>query len=163
MKRLILMRHAKSDWTGGAMNDHDRPLNPRGRKAAAALGTWLKDKNLIPDQVLSSSAIRTRETFVRLNLPEPIPSTFTRDLYLASDQSILTSLRQATGTTVLMLGHNPGIGSFAEEILGDPPNHLSFAQYPTGATLVATFDIKTWGEAHWANAQAQHFTVPRDL
>ena len=70
MKRLILVRHAKSDWSLG-MADHDRPLNVRGRASAAAIGRWLREKNLRPDQVLCSTATRTRETLDLLDLDAP--------------------------------------------------------------------------------------------
>ena len=162
MKTLIYMRHAKSDWSGG-QNDHDRPLNPRGRKSAAKLGDWLRAHDLIPDQVLSSSSMRTRETCARLDLPEETDITFTRDLYLATHHDILKTLRTATSDTVLMLGHNPGSGIFASEIVAAPPDHPQFSRYPTCATLVAEFDIADWRDADWGNANARHFIVPRDL
>ena len=69
MKRLILMRHAKSDWGDPMLPDHDRPLNKRGRRAASALGHWMREAGLRPDQILCSSATRTQETCARLALP----------------------------------------------------------------------------------------------
>ncbi len=163
MKRLILMRHAKSDWSGGAGNDHDRPLNPRGRRAATDLGDWLRAHDLIPDQVLCSSAERTGETLLRLNLPDNIDITFTRTLYLASHHTVLNAMRAATGEVLLMLGHNPGTGICAAEIVAKPPDHPKFVQFPSGATLVADFDITDWCDADWGKANARHFIVPRDL
>ena len=163
MKRLILMRHAKSDWSAGISSDHDRPLNPRGRRAAAALGDWLRDMDLAPDQVLSSSSVRTRETIVRLDLAPGTDVQFDRSLYLADQMTILHALRAARGETVLMLGHNPGIGVFAETIVSASPAHPRFGQYPTGATLVVDFEIDDWGQADWGTANARHFVVPREL
>lgn len=163
MKRLIVMRHTKSDWSGGAANDHDRPLNARGRAAAVNLGKWLGRNDLTPDQLLCSSAERTQETFQRLNLPPETQTVFARALYLSSPDTILSVLRGARAQTVLIIGHNPGIGAFAEEIVSAPPKHPDFVRYPTGATLVAEFDIKTWDEVHWANGNAIHFVVPREL
>jgi phosphohistidine phosphatase len=163
MKRLILMRHAKSDWSGGAGSDHERPLNARGRKGADALGQWLRDQGVLPDQVLCSSAERTGETCLRLGLAPDTPSTFTRKLYLAPPEAILNALRSASGACVLMIAHNPGIAIAAAEIVGTRPAHPKFDQYPTGATLVADFDMSNWQEADWGNAIARHFVVPRDL
>lgn len=162
MKRLLVMRHAKSDWSG-ATSDHDRPLNPRGRAAAKNLGDWLREVDWLPDTVLSSSAARTEETCARLHLPDGTQTVFTRDLYLAEPARILSNLRGADGETVLIIGHNPGIGIFAEEMLDTDPAHPAFAQYPTGATLAATLDVANWSEAHWALARQAHFVIPREL
>lgn len=163
MKRLILMRHAKSDWSGGSTSDHDRPLNTRGIASAKALGDWLRAQGILPDQVLCSSAERTSETYLRLGLPEDTQTTFTRDLYLASHQDILAALQQASGDIVLVLGHNPGIGIAAAELVTSVPDDPKFHQYPTGATLVADFEVDTWRDADWGKAIARHFVVPRDL
>ena len=163
MKRLILMRHAKSDWSTGAVNDHDRPLNARGRNAATKLGDWLRQHLMIPDQVLCSSAVRTRETLARLDLPVDVPLRHDPNLYLAEPQIILATLRTATGDSILMIGHNPGIAMMAEGILTTLPDHPSFAAYPTGATLVAEWDIDNWSDADWGQATARHFVVPRAL
>ncbi|KIN70638.1 Phosphoglycerate mutase [Sulfitobacter noctilucae] len=163
MKRLILMRHAKSDWSEGPSSDHDRPLNARGRQAATALGDWLRDHDVLPDQMLSSSAARTKETFERLELPTQTEVSFLRPLYLASEDTILNTLKTAQGDTVLMIGHNPGIAMMAQGICTKAPDHPHFMPYPTGATLVAEFDIDEWSNATWGKANARHFTVPRDF
>lgn len=163
MKRLILMRHAKSDWSGGPSNDHDRPLNPRGQKSAAALGDWLRDNGLLPDQVLCSTAARTQETLDLLALTQDTEVQFCRPLYLASADVILKTLKTATGDTVLMLGHNPGIAMMAQDICAGAPDHRQFMTYPTGATLVADFDIADWSGADWGKANARHYVVPREL
>jgi phosphohistidine phosphatase len=163
MKQVIVMRHAKSDWTGGPSSDHDRPLNARGRRAAAALGDWLRREGLLPDQVLCSSSMRTRETLVRLDLPADTPTVFSRELYLAEPEEILAVLRRAEGQRVLILGHNPGIAMTAEALLRVPLDDDDFHRYPTGATLVADLDIDGWQEAGWEKANARHFVVPRAL
>jgi len=163
MKHLVLMRHAKSDWSAGGHSDFTRPLNPRGRKAATALGQWLRDMDVIPDQVLCSSAARTSETVQRLHLPTDVSSTFTKDLYLASHHDILHALRQATGDVVLVVGHNPGIGNLASGIVAQPPDHPRFDAYPSGATLVAGITCANWKELELGHANARHFVVPRDL
>lgn len=161
MKRLILMRHAKSCWDHPDLSDHARPLNGRGKTSAEALGHWLKESNFIPDQILSSSSIRTRETFEGLKLTGDV--RWMDSLYHAEPEDMLDALRQATGQSVLMLGHNPGIAEFAQELVETPPDHARFADYPTGATLVAEFDIDDWSTLEPGTGQPRAFVVPREL
>jgi len=161
MKRLILMRHAKSDWDHPNLEDHERPLNKRGRASAKALGDWLRAKAYLPDQALVSFAERTQETFARLALD--ITPDIKERLYLASPDMMYDHLMQATGDTVLMIAHNPGSAYFAEGMLAIGPNHQQFDTYPTGATLVADFDIDRWIELQPRTGKAIDFTVPRDL
>ena len=106
-KRLILMRHAKSSWSSPARDDHERPLNARGVEAATAIGDWLRQRSYLPDQILSSSSTRTRETCRRLNLTAD--KRFLDGLYHAGAGQMMAILKQASGQCVLMLGHNPGI------------------------------------------------------
>ncbi|GAA6201757.1 histidine phosphatase family protein [Aquicoccus sp. SU-CL01552] len=161
-KTLILTRHAKSSWDTPRMDDHDRPLNKRGRRSAEAIGDWLRARGLVPDEVLCSSARRTRETYERMRFDTPAEVTDT--LYLVTANQILRELSGATGETVLLLGHSPGIGQLAAEILGDdPPAHPRFHDYPTGATLVVRFDVDSWDKLAWRSGDLVDFTVPRDL
>ncbi|MCA0939210.1 histidine phosphatase family protein [Salipiger pacificus] len=161
MKRLILMRHAKSDWSVG-MPDHARPLNARGRKSAKALGDWLRAQDILPDQVLCSSAARTRETLDLLNLGE-VMTRFEDRLYLAAPATLLKGLQGASSETVLILAHNPGIGDFAQGIVERGPDHPKFGAYPTGATLVADFETGDWSDVRMGSARCHAFAVPRDL
>ena len=163
MKRLIIMRHCKSDWKSGAQSDHDRPLNPRGQRSAAALGQWLRDKGHLPDAVICSSATRTRETLQGLALPDGTAQTVTRDLYLAEPWEMLELLRGAQGSTVLMIGHNPGCAALASELVSDWPAHPDFPRYPTGATLVLDFDVASWAKVETTRGTTVDFVVPRDL
>lgn len=160
-KRLILMRHAKSDWSSAAKGDHDRPLNGRGRLSATALGDWLRTKKIIPDQALISSATRTRETFARLGVA--CDTEFQKGLYLAEPNEMLASLRNASGDTVLMIGHNPGIAELAEILVAQPPEHSRFFDYPTGATLVVDFAIDGWDALKPSSGDVQEFVIPREL
>ncbi|WP_126978096.1 SixA phosphatase family protein [Frigidibacter oleivorans] len=162
MTRLILIRHAKSSWDDPEAADHDRRLNARGRRSAEALGHWLRSRGYLPDQVLCSSATRTRETLEMLGLGE-VPTQFVPALYHAEAQAMLAELRKATGQTVMMLGHNPGIAEFAARLLAAPPRHAEFAHYPTGATLVADFGGEGWASADWGTGAALDFVVPREL
>ena len=160
-RHLILMRHAKSAWENAGQRDHDRPLNARGRSAARALGRWLKARGILPDEILCSSAQRTQETCALLDLSTP--PTLLKALYLAEPHEMLAVLQGATGKTVLMLAHNPGIAEFAGDIVTVPPEHERFSDYPTGATLLARFDIAGWGDLRPGTGQVEDFVIPRDL
>jgi phosphohistidine phosphatase len=161
MKRLILMRHAKSSWDGPVLADHDRPLNGRGRLSAKAVGDWLRSCGYIPDQAFVSTSTRTRETFARLKLP--CDTEFLEDLYHATPREILACLRQASGDTVLLIGHNPGIAELAQCLPSDKPSHGRFLDFPTCATLVTDFDVQDWQAVQTGTAASLNFVIPREL
>lgn len=161
MRRLVLMRHAKSSWDDPRMEDHDRPLSGRGKRSAKALGNWLRAENIFVDQALVSSSTRTRETFRRLNIE--CDRIFLDRLYHAGSADMMSVLKGATGQTVLMLGHNPGIAWFARDIVAKAPDHPRFDDYPTCATLVATFDIDAWSGLSPRQGQVDAFVIPREL
>ncbi|WIY27302.1 SixA phosphatase family protein [Parasedimentitalea psychrophila] len=158
---LILTRHAKSAWDSTAPSDHARPLNNRGRHSATALGHWLREMGHLPDQVISSPSQRTRETFERMQLQSP--AVFVERLYHASAEIIFQVLSEAERPCTMILGHNPGIGSFARAIAHEVPEHPRFFNYPTGATLVLEFDIARWGDLQWGSGKLVDFAIPRDL
>ncbi|WP_439521107.1 SixA phosphatase family protein [Marivita sp.] len=160
MKRLILMRHAKSDWSASG-DDHDRPLNKRGRASAPAMGQWLKDQGWLPDEVLCSTATRTRQTLDLLGLPD-LPTRFERPLYLAEPDGMVTILKTATADTVLLLGHNFGIAECAHQLVSEWPEHPRFMDYPTCATSLISFDVDTWEDLHPGTGHCEAFSIPRD-
>lgn len=165
MKRLILTRHAKSAWDDPLTPDHDRPLNERGKAAAADLGQWLASRGHVPGEVLCSDALRTRKTFSGLApaLPGAPVLALKPALYHAGPDVMLAVLRHATADCVMMIGHNPGIAEFAHRLVTRAPLHEGFARFPTGATLVCDFDVAGWGEAGFGAAVAVDFVVPREL
>jgi phosphohistidine phosphatase len=164
-KRLILIRHAKSSWDDAEMPDHDRPLNKRGRRAAAEIGAWLASRGYLPDEVISSDAHRTIETWeaIAAALPGAPAPRYERKLYQAAADTMLAVLRHAKGERVLMLGHNPGIAEFAQRLVARAPLHAEFQRFPTGATLVAEFPIDDWSNAAFSSAAPDDFVVPREL
>lgn len=148
-RRLILTRHAKSAWDDPAIADKDRPLNDRGRRAALALGDWLASRGHEPEEVLCSSARRTRETWENAALAtlevRPIVR-FEPGLYQAGPERMLAILKTATHPTVMMLGHNPGIAEFARQLPARPPFDPDFQRFPTASTLVVDFQIDDWSQ-----------------
>ena len=158
---LILTRHAKSAWDSSAPSDHARPLNKRGRHSATALGHWLRERGHIPDQVISSPSQRTRETYERMNLGAP--AMFVERLYHAHADIIFQVLSEAEHPRTMILGHNPGIGTFARAIATKTPDNPRFFNYPTGATLVLEFNITRWRDLRWGSGRLVDFIVPREL
>ena len=127
------------------------------------MGDWLRAKALAPDQVLCSTATRTRETLARLGLERDIPVTHSRSLYLASAEVMLKALRAQQAACVMILAHNPGCAVLAELLVHVAPEHRDFDSYPTCATLVVDFDIQNWNDLPLGQGQVVHFIVPRDL
>lgn len=163
MPRLILMRHAKSDWSEDGLDDFARGLTPRGVRSARALGDWLRAEGYLPDEALCSSAARAQLTYEGLALDPKKPPNFLRALYMAGPEEMLRILRAASGRCVLMIGHNDGIAKFAARLVSEPPDHPRFAAYPTGATLVADIGAPDWQAADWGMARPTAFVVPREL
>ena len=166
MKRLILVRHAKSDWSEAGLPDRDRKLNARGRDAADRIGRWLAADKLVPDQVLCSSAARCRETWSRISaaLSGASEASFEDRLYLAEEAEMLDILHGASGDCLMILGHNPGIGAFARDLRQDPPPlHDAFHKYPTGAVTVLDFNIDKWKDAELGGGRLNVYRTPGDL
>ncbi len=166
MKRLILMRHAKSDWSGPARRDHDRPLAPRGQRAAPRIGRWLAENGWSPDQALVSSARRTQETWQRMTALHrtcPAPAVLPA-LYGAAARDILRLVQaHGRGATLLVLGHNPGIAEAAALLARHPPADGDFARYPTAATTVLEFPVADWRALAPRSGGVAGFVVPRAL
>ena len=151
---------ARSAWVG---DDRDRPLNKRGRKSARAMGAWLRDRGYLPDLVLCSTAARTRETLEGLGLGEEVPVRYLDALYHAAPETLWDCLAEAEGNTVLMIGHNPGIAAFAADLVAVPPPHARFADFPTGATLVAEVFAANWDAVAPGACTAADFAIPREV
>jgi len=164
MLRLILMRHAKSDWGQFDLADHDRPLNKRGEASARAMGDWLRTNGYTPQQALCSSSERTGQTLLGLKLAPQTECVFTRGLYHADASDMLHILQhQAKQPCVLMVGHNPGICDMANKLVSAPPAHDRFFDYPTAATLVCDVPVSNWRETSWQQAKVADFAIPREV
>lgn len=143
-KRLILMRHAKSDWGSPDLADHDRPLNKRGRAAAPQMADWMLQHGFVPDRILCSSALRTQQTAERM-LPQwdsQVSVHTTGELYLASPERILNSICSDSGDAacVLVLAHNPGLQTLVSHLTD------SYLSFPTAALAVFELDIDDWSQ-----------------
>lgn len=172
MKRtLYLLRHAKSSWSDPALDDFDRPLNKRGRKAAVEMGKAMKRRGLVPDLLLCSAARRAQDTWalVAPSLGEDLPVRVQRGLYLATPSRLLTALARVPATVerVLLLGHNPGLEQLALRLAGSESKSSALvtlqAKYPTGALAEFLFDTADWSELGSASGRLIRFLRPCDL
>ncbi len=166
MKKLTLMRHAKSSWADSDIPDIDRTLGERGRKAAGLLGKWLESSGNAPDQVIVSSATRCQETWelVSEGLSNNPTVVTEAGLYMASPEAILDIIRNvATGDNVLVIAHMPGIGSLARALRVDPaPAHTAFDKYPTGGTTVLEIP-SDWAALDFGTTHLDTYITPADL
>ncbi|MDO5643043.1 MAG: histidine phosphatase family protein [Paracoccus sp. (in: a-proteobacteria)] len=148
-RRLILTRHAKSAWDDPTLEDFDRPLNARGRRAAQELGDFMASRGYEPEEVLCSPSRRTRETWERVaGAPLEVRPVLRMEekLFHARPEDMLAVLKTASAPTVMMIGHNPGIAEFAASLPARAPMDPDFRRYPTAATLVVDFQIDDWSQ-----------------
>ena len=171
MHQLLLLRHAKSAWDDAAIEDHERPLNPRGRAAATALRQTMRDIGLSPDLILVSTARRTRETLDALEPWDESPIVeATPALYLASAQQILETLNAIPVTVrgAMLIGHNPGLHELAMLLMGPSMTHASAdmhrlaAGLPTGG-LVEFGIAPPWAALAAGGGRLQRCLAPRDI
>ncbi len=163
--RLILIRHAKSSWDDPFSDDHARVLNTRGRASATAMGIWLAAQAYVPDIMVCSDAARAQETadLIRPAFDRPPVLRLSKPLYHASPDTVLAVIGRETAGTVAIVGHNPGIGMLANMLVGKPPKHHRFTDYPTCATTVIDFPVSAWSEVKPRSGVCEAFVVPRDL
>lgn len=168
MRRLLLLRHAKSAYPQG-VGDIDRPLNPRGREAAPLMGAYIARESLTPDHAMVSPARRTQETWelVRGELPETSVETVP-SIYEAPAGRILDAIRSAPAeaTSLLVIGHNPGLGDLALRLVGEGPKELRNdlrEKFPTAALAVLEFDAEGWESIAEGGGRLTRFVRPRQL
>ncbi len=167
MPQLLLLRHAKSSWDDPKLPDHSRPLNARGKHAAAQVGRVMREMGILPDRVLVSSARRTVQTLEQLEPWDAPPRVVVMDgLYLASARAILDLIQDVPDETerLLVVGHNPGLHDLAllladkDEGIEEQKLHEGF---PTSA--LAWFNIPcSWRELSESKAALTRFMAPTD-
>jgi phosphohistidine phosphatase len=167
--RLFVLRHAKSSWDNAYLDDFDRPLAPRGRRAAKAMAAHVAAIDPPPALVLCSPARRARDTLEPLTerLPSSTDVRFEEDLYGAPAPLLLNRLRQVPEPTdsVLLIGHNPGLEDLVRDLggQGDPALVARVqAKFPTAALAELAFD-RPWRNLAAGTATLVAFVVPADL
>ncbi len=174
MKYLTVVRHAKSSWNHPGLADHDRPLNERGTRAAPAVARFFWTTYLggggaepllpAPDRLLSSTALRALSTAQvmreMLQLP-PEQLSLDQELYLASEQRLLSRVRQLDESWrhVLVFGHNPGLHDFVNRLLA----RAKVPRFPTCATAILGLPNEFWALTDWNEAQLIGFLTPKTL
>ena len=165
-KRLVLMRHAKSSWDHHGIQDHDRPLNQRGRLAASLMGAWLADQDWRLDLALISSSARTQESWARIApmLPAPVESDVRADLYHAEPETLLQTVQAIPESAgcALIRAHNPGLETFLSLLESPRGGFRQPRRMPTAATAVLTLP-GAWRDASYGAATLEAFEQPKTL
>jgi len=159
MKKLYIIRHAKSSWSDEMLDDFDRPLNKRGKSNAPMMGERLRDKNAIPDMIISSPAKRAKTTAriiaEKVNYTKEI--IYNNDIYesdVATLHNIFTKIDD-DNETVFLFGHNPELNMLAQMYVGFDEN------IPTCGVLEVEFNCDRWRDISARNAKLLSFDYPK--
>ena len=167
MRSLTLLRHAKSTWDDPVARDFDRPLNPRGRRAARAVGQAMKGDGLGFDLVLASPALRVIETLDEVAATfGPLDPVYEERLYLASADTLLEIARSTDDELgrLLLVGHNPGLETLALALTrGNALRSEVEVKYPTGTLAEIELPIDRWADIAEGAGTLVRFIRPRDL
>lgn len=163
MKRLHILRHAKSSWGDPDLADHERPLAPRGEKAAVKIAEHVRAAEIAPGLVLSSTALRARQTLAALLpvLPAEAEIRIQDWLYGAGVGDVLTRLREVNEGvgSVLVVGHNPTLHELA---LALTCREDALERFPTGALASVALAVP-WVDLAEGTAELEAFVIPREL
>ena len=168
MRTLYLLRHAKSSWSDPALDDVDRPLAPRGERAAKRMAKELRRKQVRPELVLCSSSLRTRQTLAAIepSLGGECVVELEPRLYAASEAELLDRLRavpEAVGS-VMLIGHNPGLQDLALALASRGAALAELvAKFPTGALATLALHSADWASLSPGDAELVDYVVPREL
>lgn len=162
MKTLLLLRHAKSSWKDSDLEDHDRPLNKRGKRDAPRMGQQLRDENLLPDLIVSSSAKRCRRTaeLVAEAAEYRGETRITGELYEAGGERLLATISALPGeySRVLLVAHNPGLEELLEKLSGH------YRPLSTAALAWLEIHAENWRDINSEpQVELKHLWQPREL
>lgn len=169
MKTFYVLRHAKSDWSEPSLRDFDRPLNDRGRKAAKAMGAEMRKRDVKPDLVLTSPAVRARQTLtlVQEGYGQAFNVSEERRIYAADVSTLIDVVRSVPEDTerLMIVGHNPGFQDLVLLLAGgqDALRSEAAQRFPTAALAEIRFECDSWKEIGAGSGQLCRLTKPRDL
>jgi phosphohistidine phosphatase len=161
MKTLYILRHAKSSWRDQGLEDFDRPLNGRGSEAAPLVGRFVGKKKLRVDLMLSSPAVRARQTAALVREAAALSAELLYDerIYEADAARLLEVVSQAaeTADALMLVGHNPGMEGLIKLLTGEE------RQMPTAALACVTLDVEKWGEVRAGAGRLEWLVRPKEL
>lgn len=165
MKTLTLLRHAKSGWDDPVARDFDRPLNPKGVRAAVTMGRRAADLGLMPDRMVASPAVRVKETLESFfeGMGRTLEPVWDRRIYLASAATLLDVIRETDASVddLMLVGHNPGLEDLVLMLVPDDDSSPLRAEVETKFPT-ATIARMRWSGDDW-NALGQGGAVTLDL
>ena len=163
MKRLFLVRHAKSSWDDPSLDDIDRPLNNRGKKNAPEMGIRLRKQGIIPDRLITSPAKRALTTAKKIadEIGYPKKKIIVDDrLYHGSSSSMISIIREMknSSASLMLFGHNPGFTDFANQLCG-----INIYNIPTAGIVAIDFSTDDWAEIDYNTGELVFFDYPKKL
>jgi phosphohistidine phosphatase len=174
VKRLYLLRHAKAEAQAEARDDKSRALSERGRHDAAKMAVHMRRMKYLPDFVLCSTSLRTRETleYWSVAIAENPKAQFIDALYLAEPETMLSLLKRAPekAEALMIVAHNPGTEQIAMTLLREELKPRERDQvdameekYPTAALAVIDLDVAGWKDVKPGTGRLVDFVRPRDV
>lgn len=160
MKNLYLIRHAKSDWSDNSLSDFERGLNKRGQKAILTMAEVLKEKKIMPDLILSSSAKRAKLTAQGLakNIGYKGKIKTSDALYMAEPEEVISMIKEIEDQchSVFIVGHNPETTELTELMIDEYIDNV-----PTLGIVALNISIKHWEKIKSANVTLDFFIYPK--
>jgi phosphohistidine phosphatase len=161
MKNLLVLRHAKSDWNNPNMSDFERPLNGRGLRSALQMGAFLQEKKLEPDLIVSSPAVRAKDTAELIKDAAQFLTElkFEPRIYEATVNDLIDVLKQIPKScqVLLIVGHNPGFENLIESLTGET------REMPTAALAEVHLNIEDWSEIDVGQGNLKNLYKPKEL
>ena len=160
MKRLYVLRHAKSSWDEAGLSDFERPLNDRGMRTAPAMGQYMTQNNFIPDVIISSPAVRARSTAELVKKGGGLKADINLDdrIYEASPQTLLYAVWELDDKfdSAMIVGHNPGMEGFIRLLTGKEE------KMPTAALAEIYLRVDSWSSIEPGRGKLKTVIRPKD-
>ena len=170
VKKLTLLRHAKSGWDDPVARDFDRPLNAKGKRAARTIGRHMREEGMTFDHVIASPAVRVVETLDEVwdGYGRTLRPALDKRIYLASADTLLDVIHDAPeeAESLLLGAHNPGRAPLALLLVPDGAGDDRDAvedKFPTASIAELRFDADAWADVTPGSGALARFVRPRDL